>query len=120
MIRVGTLPFSLPTSHPDLDAHADNFKDTLDRMSVIKTVESNSLVIFAGDFNADLGSDGGPKSTTPVNEQGKLLLHYVSKPLGVLFNLTTSSHHTLMRVTQGTVYPLLTISSAQLTLSTIS
>ena len=36
-------------------------------------------VIVLGDLNADPGSDGGPLSTTPSNEQGRILLRYLAK-----------------------------------------
>ena len=40
------------------------------------TLES---LIILGDLNADPGPSGGPLSTTPVNEQGRILLCYLSK-----------------------------------------
>ena len=33
-------------------------------------------VIIMGDFNSDPGSEGGPLSSTPTNEQGRILLCY--------------------------------------------
>ena len=36
-------------------------------------------VVIMGDFNADLGHLGGPRSCTQINEQGKILYRYISK-----------------------------------------
>ena len=35
--------------------------------------------IIMGDFNADPGSEGGPLSSTPMNEQGRILLCYLKR-----------------------------------------
>ena len=37
------------------------------------------LIIIMDDPNADPGSEGGPLSSTPANEQGRILLRYLQR-----------------------------------------
>ena len=47
-------------------------------LQVIKEkLDPSGIVIFAGDLSADPGTHGGPLSTTPANEQGRILARYV-------------------------------------------
>ena len=47
-------------------------------------------VYILGEFNADLGTEGGPQACTPVNEQGHILLRYLSRWEYLLYNLHLS------------------------------
>ena len=57
---------------------ADDFKEMLDHIdTILQLLPTSADVIIMGDFNADLGQEGGPKCTTPANEQGKIFLRYL-------------------------------------------
>ena len=63
---------------PSRSGCTDNFKESLDMLQVIKEkLDPSGIVIFAGDLNVDPGTHGGPLSTTPVNEQGRILARYI-------------------------------------------
>ena len=54
------------------------YKEALDHLNVIREKYSdNGILIFAGDMNADLGTSDGPLATTAINEQGRILSHYL-------------------------------------------
>ena len=60
--------------------HGQIFKEALDFLdSAIEVLSTDNDVIILGDLNADPGDKGGPNSTTPVNEQGSILLRYLTK-----------------------------------------
>ena len=63
---------------PSRSGCTDHFKEALDQLdAAISLLPPSADIIIMGDFNADLGAHGGPKSTTPANEQGKILHHYL-------------------------------------------
>ena len=47
--------------------------------AVLGQLSADSNVVIMGNFNADPGREGGPLSTTPTNEQGRILLHYLKR-----------------------------------------
>ena len=53
------------------------YTDYLD--AVVGRLAFDNDVIIMGDFNADPGSEGGPLSSTPTNEQGRILLCYLQR-----------------------------------------
>ena len=54
------------------------YKKALDHLNVIrKKYSDNGILIFAGDMNADIGTSDGPLATTTINEQGRILSHYL-------------------------------------------
>ena len=74
----------------------DLFKEALDYVdSIINHLAYDHSVIVLGDLNADPGPDGGPLSTTPANEQGRILLRYLAKwELSSVHLHTCSTPHT--------------------------
>ena len=63
---------------PSRSGCTDAFKESLDLLQMIRDkLDSSTMVIFAGDLNADLGMKGGPCATTVVNEQGQILARYL-------------------------------------------
>ena len=47
--------------------------------AVLGRLAFDNDVVIMGDFNADPGSEGGPLSSTPTNEQGRILLRYLQR-----------------------------------------
>ena len=75
---------------PSRSGCTDVFRESLDQIdAAIGTLPSTSTVIILGDFNADPGIHGGPYSTTRLNEQGRILLHYMAR-----WNLISTHLHT--------------------------
>ena len=65
---------------PSRSGCTDIFKESLDYIdSLFNLLNSEYDFIILGDINADPGPQGGPKSSTPVNEQGRILNRYLSK-----------------------------------------
>jgi len=63
---------------PSRSGCTDSFEESLDLLQVAKEkLDPSGLLIFAGDRNADPGHLGGPRSTTPVNEQVRILSRYI-------------------------------------------
>ena len=54
----------------------DYFKELLDILDSTFTLYPGTIILFAGDFNADPGTVGGPRGNIP-NEQGILLARYL-------------------------------------------
>ena len=77
-ISVDNSTFIFSVYLPSRTGCTDSFKEALDTLQVIKEkFNPSGLLIFAGDLNADPGASGGPVSTTPVNEQGRILSKYL-------------------------------------------
>ena len=58
----------------------DTFKESLDYLdSIINLFGFDNDVFILGDINADLGLGGGPMASTPINEQGKILMQYLKR-----------------------------------------
>ena len=58
----------------------DDFKECMDYLdAVLGRLAFDNDVVIMGDFNADPGSEGGPLSSTPTNEQGRILLRYLQR-----------------------------------------
>ena len=58
----------------------DIFKESLDYLdSMINLLGYENDVFILGDMNADLGLSGGPMASTPINEQGKILMQYLKR-----------------------------------------
>lgn len=54
----------------------DAFKESLDFLQMIKSkLDGSTMVVFAGDLNADPGAEG----VTKVNEQGQILNTYLRR-----------------------------------------
>ena len=65
---------------PTRSGCTDDFKEMLDQIdALMNTYACDSDVVYIGDFNADLGPAGGPRATTPSNEQGRILQKYLDK-----------------------------------------
>ena len=65
---------------PSRSGCTDVFKESLDQLeAMLMLLPSGAEVVIMGDFNADLGHLGGPRSCTQINEQGKILYRYISK-----------------------------------------
>ena len=47
--------------------------------AVLGRLSLDNDVIIMGDHNADLGSEGGPLSSTSANKQGRILLRYLQR-----------------------------------------
>ena len=78
-------------------AGAASFKENLDLLQVAKEkLDPSGLLIFAGDMNAFPGNVGGPRSTTPVNEQDRIPSRYIQTwgfmSVHLHLNDVTSSH----------------------------
>ena len=55
--------------------YTDIFKESLDYLdSMINLLGYENDVFILGDMNTDLGLSGGPMTSTPINEQGKILM----------------------------------------------
>ena len=89
---------------PSRSGCTDESLDQLD--TVLGPLPPLSDIIILGDFNADPGSQGGPLSTTRLNEQGRILV-----PFMVSWNLVSthlhkshlSSSHTFESEAHGTL-----------------
>ena len=96
----------------------DDFKECMDYLdAVLGRLAFDNGVVIMGDFNADTGSEGGPLSSTPTNEQGRILLRYLQRwnYLSVhLYNeapgLSQSVTHTYCSEAHNTSAPLITYS----------
>lgn len=67
-------PLILAAYLPARSGCTDDFKETLDVLDgFINTHRYENDIIILGDFNADPDPPGGPKATTPFNEQGRIL-----------------------------------------------
>ena len=92
--RVAIFSSYLPTRAGCTDA----FKESLDLLQMIKSkLDGSTMVVFAGDLNADPGVEGGPCATTTVNEQGRILNQYLKRwgfTSSHLHLNTVSSSHT--------------------------
>ena len=65
---------------PTRSGAIEEFREALDQLgAALGLYGLDSDVFVMGDFNADLGRDGGIKVCTQVNEQGRILLWYISK-----------------------------------------
>ena len=64
---------------PSRAGPTDPFKDSLDYLDSSLTNYGDSIPVILGDLNADPGQSGGPLATTPPNEQGKILLRYLTR-----------------------------------------
>ena len=88
----------------------DDFKETLDHIdAILQLLPTSADVIIMGDFNADLGPEGGPKCTTPENEQGKIFLQYLRSwnyisthlylsPMSASFTYESEAHSSLSTI----------------------
>ena len=66
----------------------DDLALCLDEMSeIIFSLDNNSYVIIAGNFNADIGDKGGPGSNRAPTDRGKLLLNFMNRHNFVATNL---------------------------------
>ena len=82
---------------PTRSGCTDIYKETLDHLNVIREKYSdNGILIFAGDMNGDLGTSDGSHATTTINEQGRILSHYLKSwnfvSAHLHLNTETSSH----------------------------
>ena len=59
------------------DDHFPNCLDELD--AIVEFLSQTSEVIVCGDFNADVGSGGGPKGDVPPTKRGQLLLSFINR-----------------------------------------
>ena len=96
-ISIDNSTFIFSVYLPSRTGCTDSFKEALDTLQVIKEkFNPSGLLIFAGDLNADPGASGGPVSTTPVNEQGRILSKYLQSwgftSAHLHLNDTPSSH----------------------------
>ena len=58
----------------------DSFPNCLDELSsIVEALGDDSLVMICGDFNADVGTRGGPKGTQPPSKRGQLLLNFITR-----------------------------------------
>ena len=65
---------------PTRSGAIEEFREALDQLgAALGLYGLDSDVFVMGDFNADLGRDGGIKVCTQVNEQGRILLRYIRK-----------------------------------------
>ena len=65
---------------PSRSSCTDVFKESLNQLeAILILLPPGAEVVVIGDFNADLGHLGGPRSCTQINEQGKILHCYISK-----------------------------------------
>ena len=65
---------------PSRSGCTDDFRESLDYLdSLINTLGYDCDIVILGDFNADPGPSGGPKCSTPSNEQGKILIQYLNR-----------------------------------------
>ena len=63
---------------PSRSGCTDAFKESLDQLeAMFMLLPPGANIIVMGDFNADLGHLGGPRSCTQINEQGKILHQYI-------------------------------------------
>ena len=68
---------------------AEDFPTVLDELgSVIDQLEVANINIICGDFNADLGSLGGPKSNTCPTREGKILFKFLKEYNRMATNLS--------------------------------
>ena len=72
---------------------ADDIDVVLDELSaILDNTEYGSYNILCGDFNADLGESGGPRSTKATDARGKTLFNFLSKYNMVAMNLSNNSY----------------------------
>ena len=65
---------------PSRSGCTDDFRESLVCLdSLVNSLGYDNDIIILGDFNADLGPAGGPNCSTPSNEQGRILTHYLSR-----------------------------------------
>ena len=65
---------------PTCSGCTDDFKAMMDQIdALVNTFAFDSDVVFMGDFNVDPGPGGGPRASTPSNEQGCILKKYLDK-----------------------------------------
>ncbi|CAI8020327.1 hypothetical protein GBAR_LOCUS12161, partial [Geodia barretti] len=92
---------------PSRSGCTDSFREVLDELSAtMDLLPSLAEVIILGDINADPGCHGGPLSTTPENEQGRILSHYLSQWNFLSMHLhksPLSSSHTFASEAHGTL-----------------
>ena len=77
-------------------------------------------VFILGDINADLGPSGGPMASTAINEQGKILMHYLKRWnfLSAHLHLSSSPEiSTYESEARGSIYQQLITFFAHLTYS---
>ena len=83
---------------PSRSGCTDAFKESLDQLeAMFMLLPPGADIIVMGDFNANVGHLGGPRSCTQINEQGKILhtslsgisyqLIYIHKPLHLLLHM---------------------------------
>ena len=71
---------------------AEDFSTVLDELgSIIDQLEVGNINIICGDFNADLGSLGGPKSKAKPTKEGKILSAFLKEYNLLATNLSESS-----------------------------
>lgn len=61
------------------DSPTDVYEDYLSDIEALINQRSHAPVIIAGDFNAHVGLDGGPRSNDKQNTNGKLLYEVVHR-----------------------------------------
>ena len=85
------MPNMLPIYLPTRSGNTDDFKEALDLLDVtLSLYRLNNDVYILGEFNADLVTEGGLRACSPVNEQGRILLRYLSRWKYLLYNLHLS------------------------------
>ena len=85
------MPSMLPIYLLTKSGNTDDFKEALDLLdATLSLYRLDNDVYNLGEFNADLVTEGGPRACTPVNEQGRILLRYLSRWKYLLYNLHLS------------------------------
>ena len=70
----------------------DDLAICLDELTdIILTLDNNSYVIIAGDFNADIGDKGGPRSRRVPTDRGNLLFNFMNRHNFIATNLQSYS-----------------------------
>ena len=98
---------------PTRSGCTDIYKEALDHLNVIREKYSdNGILIFAGEMNADIGTSDGPLATTTINEQGRILSHYLkatqrTPPTHMKVSPTPASQPLIISFAHSIVYHLL-------------
>ena len=66
----------------------EDYDQIIDELSaILNNIEEGSYILIGGDFNADLGTSGGPRGAKVCNKQGKAMYNFVTRHNYVAANL---------------------------------
>ena len=70
----------------------DDYDQTIDELSaILNNIEEGSYALIGGDFNADLGTFGGPRGFKVCNKQSKSMYNFVIRHNFIAANLMQSA-----------------------------